>query len=107
MSRYEALTLFFLVDLDGSGTIDIDEFIFGVIRVRGGAKSIDMVSMMYDVHRISNVVHKLSDEVGLLVEKKFGKAREPELPSRPSMKMLAVHGKTPSKGSAKGGKRRK
>jgi len=38
----QAGSLFNLLDTDGSGTIDIKEFMFGCIRIRGEAKSLDM-----------------------------------------------------------------
>jgi len=43
----DAWTLFKLLDTDGSGSVDIAEFIDGCIRLRGGAKSIHIAQIMY------------------------------------------------------------
>merc|ERR1719235_1920520 len=38
----DAITLFELLDSDGSGEVDIDEFVTGCITLRGGAKAVHM-----------------------------------------------------------------
>eukprot|EP00928_Gymnodinium_smaydae_P029897 TRINITY_DN22387_c0_g3_i1.p1 TRINITY_DN22387_c0_g3~~TRINITY_DN22387_c0_g3_i1.p1 ORF type:complete len:623 (+),score=125.21 TRINITY_DN22387_c0_g3_i1:89-1870(+) len=38
----DAITLFELLDADGSGEVDIDEFVTGCITLRGGAKAVHM-----------------------------------------------------------------
>jgi len=42
----EAQGLFFLLDMDGSGTIDADEFLNGSLRLRGPAKAIEIALIM-------------------------------------------------------------
>jgi len=40
--------LFTLLDTDGSNSVDVEEFIAGTMRLKGAAKSIDMMAMMFD-----------------------------------------------------------
>jgi len=44
----DAWTLFKLLDTDGEGTVDLDEFISGCIHVRGGAKAVHLAQMQYE-----------------------------------------------------------
>jgi len=44
----EARSMFVLMDLDKSGSVDIDEFVDGCLKIKGHAKSIDVLSIMYD-----------------------------------------------------------
>jgi len=39
----EAVELFQLLDVDESGTLSMDEFVYGCQRLKGSAKSLDMV----------------------------------------------------------------
>lgn len=43
----DAWTLFKLLDTDGGGSVDYNEFVEGCIRLKGSAKSIQMAQMMY------------------------------------------------------------
>merc|ERR1712012_445838 len=43
--------LFRLMDLDGSGKIDMDEFCDGCLRLQGEAKSIDVHTMIFQVRQ--------------------------------------------------------
>merc|ERR1712008_293823 len=49
----EAKGLFTLLDDDGSGNISIDEFVTGFLRLKGSAKAVDMVTLMYENRKIS------------------------------------------------------
>eukprot|EP00929_Paragymnodinium_shiwhaense_P074714 TRINITY_DN38242_c0_g2_i1.p1 TRINITY_DN38242_c0_g2~~TRINITY_DN38242_c0_g2_i1.p1 ORF type:complete len:674 (+),score=102.42 TRINITY_DN38242_c0_g2_i1:97-2118(+) len=44
----EVWELFKLLDTDGTSTIDIDEFVIGCMRLRGGAKALDMAKLSYE-----------------------------------------------------------
>lgn len=44
--------LFKLLDQDGTGHIDIDEFMMGCMRLKGQAKSIDIATLMYENKRL-------------------------------------------------------
>jgi len=49
----EAGIIFTLIDTDGSNTVSIDEFVDGTMKLKGHAKSIDVLSMMFDTVRFS------------------------------------------------------
>lgn len=49
----EAKALFQLLDLDEAGSISSEEFLNGCLRLRGPAKSIDLVTVMYEHRRHS------------------------------------------------------
>mmetsp|Transcript_485 Transcript_485/g.775 ORF Transcript_485/g.775 Transcript_485/m.775 type:complete len:146 (-) Transcript_485:77-514(-) len=49
----EARGLFRLLDMDHSGAISIDEFVFGCMRLKGNAKSVDLVTLMYENKRMA------------------------------------------------------
>merc|ERR1712032_1515137 len=50
----EARGLFKLLDIDRSGEIGIDEFVFGCLRLKGGAKAIDLATLMYENKRLAS-----------------------------------------------------
>merc|ERR1712224_483211 len=45
---HEAVGLFRLLDVDESHEVSIDEFVVGCMRLKGGAKSIDLATLMYE-----------------------------------------------------------
>eukprot|EP00929_Paragymnodinium_shiwhaense_P025860 TRINITY_DN15540_c0_g1_i1.p1 TRINITY_DN15540_c0_g1~~TRINITY_DN15540_c0_g1_i1.p1 ORF type:complete len:448 (+),score=69.31 TRINITY_DN15540_c0_g1_i1:187-1530(+) len=47
-----AWEIFRLLDVDGSGTVSIEEFVFGCMKLRGYAKTLDVASINYDVERL-------------------------------------------------------
>eukprot|EP00930_Biecheleria_cincta_P034907 TRINITY_DN24056_c0_g1_i1.p1 TRINITY_DN24056_c0_g1~~TRINITY_DN24056_c0_g1_i1.p1 ORF type:complete len:601 (-),score=117.80 TRINITY_DN24056_c0_g1_i1:75-1787(-) len=51
--------LFYLLD-DGDGEISTDEFLAGIGRVKGPAKSIDMATVMKNIERIEEKIEKLA-----------------------------------------------
>lgn len=51
LTRDEATRLFELLDQDGSGTINIIEFVRGCLRLRGPAKAMDMAVMLHDMKK--------------------------------------------------------
>lgn len=53
----QARTLFTLLDVDHTGEVDIDEFAGGLLRLKGGATSMDMAVLKYQVEWIhSNIL---------------------------------------------------
>merc|ERR1719375_2200891 len=60
----DAWTLFKLLDTDGGGSVDIEEFVDGCIRLRGGAKSIQMAQVMYHHKWMMDKLVDLSDQIG-------------------------------------------
>jgi len=59
----EVRTLFSLIDVDRSGTIDRDEFIWGCLRLKGDAKSLDLALLQYDVKGIQQMVEQMADVI--------------------------------------------
>merc|ERR1712228_460028 len=37
-----------LVDIDNTGNVDVEEFMGGCMRLRGGAQALDLASLMYE-----------------------------------------------------------
>merc|ERR1711879_76050 len=58
----EAYGLFRLLDDDGSGTISVDEFVSGLLRVKGAAKSVDMVMLLYENRKLSKKMNRIFNE---------------------------------------------
>jgi len=50
---YEARELFQLLDVDETGAVDIDEFVIGMMRLKGAAKGVDVANLMYENKKIS------------------------------------------------------
>eukprot|EP00929_Paragymnodinium_shiwhaense_P057879 TRINITY_DN28990_c0_g1_i1.p1 TRINITY_DN28990_c0_g1~~TRINITY_DN28990_c0_g1_i1.p1 ORF type:complete len:634 (+),score=127.83 TRINITY_DN28990_c0_g1_i1:180-2081(+) len=55
----EAKIIFTLLDTDRSGCLSLDEFITGVIKTKGTAKNIDLLSLMYDSSVLQSQLNKL------------------------------------------------
>merc|ERR1719223_1055502 len=49
----EALGLFRLMDIDGSGEVGAEEFLSGCLRLRGPAKALDLALLIREVRRFS------------------------------------------------------
>jgi len=48
----QAYHLFRLLDLDCSGTVNTSEFVMGCMRLQGGAKNVDVATLMYENKRM-------------------------------------------------------
>jgi len=61
----EVRTLFTLLDVDRTGEVDLEEFVSGCLRLKGGAKSLDMAILKYQVefilHNIQDSGKKIDD----------------------------------------------
>jgi len=53
----EAWGFFKLLDTDDSGAISIDEFVYGCMRMKGGATSIDIATLMHENKRMLRFWH--------------------------------------------------
>ena len=47
----DARIVFTLLDVDGNGGLTVEEFVDGALKLKGPAKGIDMLSMMFDLVR--------------------------------------------------------
>eukprot|EP00415_Alexandrium_ostenfeldii_P000876 UN0876 len=56
LTGVEARRLFHLVDINGSGCIDAEEFVTGCMYLRGGAKTMDIVALMLEHRKFSEHV---------------------------------------------------
>lgn len=54
----DAWTLFKLIDKDGSGLVEIEEFIMGCEALRGSAKTLDVANMMYESRLLARKLFK-------------------------------------------------
>jgi len=45
--------LFKLLDVDGSGFVDLDEFVMGLLRLKGMAKTVDVATLMFEHKKLS------------------------------------------------------
>merc|ERR1719329_295761 len=55
----EAHGLFQLLDADSKGVVNLDEFVMGCLRLRGDARTVDVVTLMYENKRVISSVAAL------------------------------------------------
>merc|ERR1719272_678192 len=55
----QAQIIYTLVDTDGDNMVDIDEFVDGTMKLKGQAKSIDIMALMFDNARFAVKFNKL------------------------------------------------
>lgn len=59
LNASDAWTLFKLLDHEGNGDINVEEFIAGCMRLRGPAKAMDIACVMDENRRITNTISSL------------------------------------------------
>eukprot|EP00927_Polykrikos_kofoidii_P046925 TRINITY_DN4102_c0_g1_i3.p1 TRINITY_DN4102_c0_g1~~TRINITY_DN4102_c0_g1_i3.p1 ORF type:complete len:713 (-),score=112.24 TRINITY_DN4102_c0_g1_i3:59-2197(-) len=59
----DALTLFRLLDADGSDSLDFEEFLFGCEKLKGQASAIDVELLRNDVHGLTRIITETLLEV--------------------------------------------
>lgn len=52
----EAHCVFKILDLDDDGTLDADEFLSGCLRLRGPAKTLDVLVLMREIRSMQNQI---------------------------------------------------
>eukprot|EP00929_Paragymnodinium_shiwhaense_P050583 TRINITY_DN25464_c0_g1_i2.p1 TRINITY_DN25464_c0_g1~~TRINITY_DN25464_c0_g1_i2.p1 ORF type:complete len:619 (+),score=115.88 TRINITY_DN25464_c0_g1_i2:232-2088(+) len=81
----DAWMLFQLLDDDGSGTIDIEEFVDGCLRLKGTARSIDLAKLSNEVKQNSQKFHedldKLRDQLGDVLRPLDRQSKRPLAPA--------------------------
>lgn len=60
--------LFSLLDFDGDGTVDIDEFVVGCTKLRGSARSLDVAMLQLESKRHSEQVKNLTEAFSTMHE---------------------------------------
>lgn len=74
---YNALTLFKLLDADGQGTLDVGEFVGGLIELRGNAKSIQIHELLHESTHARENLQRMFDYLVAVEEEKIEReARE-------------------------------
>eukprot|EP00929_Paragymnodinium_shiwhaense_P001216 TRINITY_DN10143_c0_g1_i1.p1 TRINITY_DN10143_c0_g1~~TRINITY_DN10143_c0_g1_i1.p1 ORF type:complete len:841 (+),score=170.01 TRINITY_DN10143_c0_g1_i1:113-2635(+) len=63
IENFDAWTLFKLLDTDGGGSVDMEEFVDGCFRLKGHAKSIQMAQIMYHHKWIMDKLLEISESV--------------------------------------------
>lgn len=64
---------FDLLDFDGGGKINLDEFIFGLQRLHGKARSIDLAHIISECSKIRKALKEVRMMNELIIEKQIGK----------------------------------
>jgi len=57
LTGVEARRLFRLLDIDGNGTVDAEEFVTGCMCLKGGAKTMDVAALMLEQGKFMDYVH--------------------------------------------------
>jgi len=55
----DAWTLFMLLDTEGTGDVDVEEFVEGCLKLKGPAKSIDLAVLMHDARLMKKRLHTI------------------------------------------------
>jgi len=67
--------LFLLLDRDQSGTLDLDEFMFGCLKLRGAAKNLDVAVLHQEVQWIHDTLEFVVANVGSADSRKGGQPK--------------------------------
>lgn len=65
----KARALFKLLDVDGSEQVSLDEFVMGCLRLKGGAKTLDVGTLMYEMRALKHIILKEREAVSNNFEK--------------------------------------
>merc|ERR1711972_304575 len=63
----EQLDLFDTLDIDGGGTLDVEELIQGVYKLRGDARRSDIVGMSLQMRHMQEEIHSLQKDLKELI----------------------------------------
>jgi len=97
----EAYGVFHLLDFDHSGVITIEEFVFGCMRFKGCARSIDLGTLMYENKRmyrqiklffryVEDAFGKLPDSLARSISSSHGMPRPVATPQQGDATMVSV-----------------
>merc|ERR1712167_552507 len=65
----DAMELFYILDHDGSGELSVDEFIGGCMRLKGSAKSKDLLAVQISCQTLSKKMNLLVEKLDIAAEK--------------------------------------
>jgi len=57
----EAHGLFKLLDDDASGSVSIEEFVSGCLRLKGTAKAVDMITLLFETNKLNRKISSMKD----------------------------------------------
>jgi hypothetical protein len=86
----ETLTMFTLMDTDSSGTLSYDEFLTGVMKMKGHAKGVDIFTLMYDHRNFEDYITRFVDHVELQLSE-IRKVVDPSAPAKSMELKAGVH----------------
>merc|ERR1712066_548814 len=55
--------LFNLIDLDSSGHINKEEFVFGCLNLKGNAKNLDVAILQYETRSLKRLIIQLGEHI--------------------------------------------
>jgi len=58
----EAHSLFRLLDMDNSGSVSIDEFVTGFLKLKGNAKAVDLATLLYEHKKLEKKLDRLGNQ---------------------------------------------
>merc|ERR1712217_545076 len=64
ISAQDQVDIFETLDVDGSGSIDLDELIIGIPKMRGDARRSDVVGIMLMVRHLMDKLDRISVKIG-------------------------------------------
>lgn len=76
ISVAEASGLIQLLDGDGSGEVDVEEFVSGCVRIHGGAKELDMMTLLYENKKVILRLKDIQDSLAALKVNAFRSASD-------------------------------
>merc|ERR1719159_873551 len=59
---------FFELCDDGDGRLTFDEFVTGMLRLKGGARNIDLVTMLYENKKLTDKMYGLDQAIRTVME---------------------------------------
>eukprot|EP00931_Biecheleriopsis_adriatica_P087960 TRINITY_DN62363_c0_g1_i1.p1 TRINITY_DN62363_c0_g1~~TRINITY_DN62363_c0_g1_i1.p1 ORF type:complete len:760 (+),score=143.25 TRINITY_DN62363_c0_g1_i1:40-2319(+) len=98
----DARSVFRLIDRDGNGKIDIDEFLNGCFNLQGPAKARDVTALMFETRKLLHICQQLQINTGCAVVDALSEVSPNSARSRQSTGMLSYVSSGPNDSSAHG-----
>merc|ERR1712228_965741 len=65
---YEAQGIFGLLDRTGAGRMKTSDFVYGCVRMKGGAKAIDLATLLNENKRLFDMLRHLKEDMSCLLQ---------------------------------------